>query len=151
MKHYALFLMAFGLLAACTPSEPAPDQATADSLAIAEPTERSLFAGYDGNPNTSFSKDEFALGLDSTEFVVTYDANGDGVLDEAEFTTTYAAAGYDAQASFAAYDMDGDGLVTPEELAVGLFSALDTNGDGSIDAVEFSHFTAVTEGHSEGF
>ncbi|MFP3945257.1 MAG: EF-hand domain-containing protein [Alphaproteobacteria bacterium] len=62
-----------------------------------------------------------------------WDADGDGILTEEEFSEAWDGAG-----TFDEWDVDGDGVLSEEEFRQGVFDAHDEDDDGELDEEEFA-------------
>jgi len=135
---------------------------TGRALSQAEPRLRLLFKELDEDANGTVDVAEFAKFLDkmsdmiyvndaikSEVTAISTDANGDGVIDYTEFVAVWLQI---ARASFIDKDIDGNGYLTPPEVAAMLnrpsidpirskiMRTFDADHSGTLDFEEFFQF-----------
>lgn len=127
---------------------------------------REIFHSLDKNGDGKLSKEELLEGFQEGSGIIGFnidkifqecDADGNGYVDYTEFLVAASnwqnlASKERLKAAFKAYDQDGNGRISPQELVNALKSsgiekkiikdmieAADTNGDGEMDFDEFEH------------
>lgn len=148
LKRFSLSLLAlFAFTFVACQTEPETTDGVTDTDIVADDIgpmddtfDEGIFTTYDADTDTYLTEEEFRTGYAGAGLYDTYDTDMDTYLTEEEFRTGYMGAGFDSTADFMAYDADGDGRVSRDELAAGLFRALDTNQDDRLDRTEFQRF-----------
>ncbi|AVX05258.1 hypothetical protein MXMO3_02747 [Maritalea myrionectae] len=64
--------------------------------------------------------------------VAPWDTNGDGVMSATEFSAAFTDRGV-----FEVWDIDEDGLISGEELSVGVYETIDSDESGEVTAPEY--------------
>lgn len=75
-----------------------------------------------------------------------WDLDKDGVLNQDEFTQTWASTFEESGTPFSALDANNDGMITESEYNAGVFNYYDRDRDGMMDEQEFEHFSRDREG-----
>ena len=109
-------------------------------------TATDILAKYDGDNDRSIDVKEFAALVRDVQMMHTFDANGDGTLDDAELIPALKELGLDVSAAHAKeivrnWDTDNNGVIDLVEFAslvrsVQVFSRYDLDHSGDIDVEE---------------
>ena len=65
-----------------------------------------------------------------------WDGDGDGALNEQEFTEGWGST-FEDESAFSTWDEDGDGALNEDEYNAGVFNSYDDDASGAIEEPEF--------------
>ena len=121
--------------------------AVALALAAAPATAQVLAPQFDNVGDAPMTQDQYAAGFSGAGTFANYDADGDMMLSEQEFTDGFADIGeYRDEGfemgAFADYDSDADGFLSEDEYNAAWFQQYDADGSGDIDASERAQIDA---------
>lgn len=66
-----------------------------------------------------------------------WDSDGDGTLNEEEFSEGWNSAYGEGESAFSNWDEDGDGSLNEEEFNTGVYNSYDDDDSGAIEEPEF--------------
>ena len=106
-----------------------------------ETRDYAAYETWDADNNELIDENEFNTTFGEANYYAAWDTDGDGIVDETEWdtgiTTYYPAY---TGGDYVSWDLNQDNMLDQDEFTVGTYQLWDTNGDGTIEVVEYNEW-----------